>query len=206
MVSFSIFHFSHGILLSFHIPPYHLSNPLQPLSIFLFLLHIKYIQITHASLFLLVHTGIYHLHISMSMSNKSTVDMIYLDFLKAFDKVDHGILLHKLRDLGITGRLSLWFFHFLNNRQHYVRMPGGISQPHPVLSGVPQGTVLGPLLFLIMIIDIDKGISPSFKLVSFADDTGVYSCINDIEKCDQLQIDLNSVYDWVHVNNMFFNA
>ena len=137
------------------------------------------------------------------INNKSTVDMIYLDFSKAFDKVDHGILLHKLRDLGITGRLGLWFFHFLNNRQHYVRMPGGISQPHPVLSGVPQGTVLCPLLFFIMIIDIDKGISPSSKLVSFADDTGVYSCINDIEKCDQLQIDLNSVYDWAHVNNMF---
>ena len=137
------------------------------------------------------------------INNKSTVDMIYLDFSKAFDKVDHSILLYKLRDLGITGRLGLWFFHFLNNRQHYVRMPSGIRQPHPVLSGVPQGTVLGPLLFLIVIIDIDKAISPSSKLVSFADDTRVYSCINDIEKCDQLQIDLNSVYDWAHVNNMF---
>ena len=84
----------------------------------------------------------------------------------------------------MTGRLGLWFFHFLNNMQHYVRMPGGISQPLPVLSGVPQGTVLGPLLFLIMIIDIDKGISPSSKLVCFADDTRVYSCINDIEKYD----------------------
>ena len=52
-----------------------------------------------------------------------------------------------------------------------------------------------------MIIDIDKGIS---KLVSFADDTRVYSCINDIEECNQLQIDLNSVYDWAHVNNMVF--
>ena len=54
-----------------------------------------------------------------------------------------------------------------------------------------------------MIIDIDKGITPSSKLVSFADDTRVYSCINDIEKCDLLQIDPNSVYDLAHVNNMF---
>ena len=118
-------------------------------------------------------------------------------------RITLGILLHKLKDLCITGRIGLWFFYFLNNRQHYVRIPGGISQSHPVLSGVPQGTVLGPLLFLIMSIDIDKGISPSSKLVSFADYTRVYSCINDIEKCDQLQIDLNSVYDWAHVNNMF---
>ena len=136
------------------------------------------------------------------INNKSTVDMIYLYFSKAFDNVDHVIPLHKLRDLGIAGRLWLLLFHFLNNRQRYVRMPGGISQPHPVLSGVPQGIVIG-YLFLIMIIDIHKGISPSSKLVSFADDTRVYSCINDIEKCDQLQIDLNSVYGWALVNNMF---
>ena len=87
--------------------------------------------------------------------------------------------------------------------QHYVRIPGGISQHHPVLSRVPQCTVLGHLLFLIKIITKDKGISPSAKLVSLADDTRVYSCINDIEKCDQLQLDLNSVYDWAHVTNMF---
>ena len=64
----------------------------------------------------------------MHVINKSTVDMIYLDFSKAFDKVDHGILLHKPRDLGITGMLGLWFFHFLNNMQHDVRIPSTTIQ------------------------------------------------------------------------------
>ena len=94
-----------------------------------------------------------HMHM---LSSDTTVDMIYLDFSKAFDKVDHGVLLHKLKDLGITGNLGIWFFQFLTNRTHYVRIPGGISKDSPVLSGVPQGTVLGPLLFLIMISDINK--------------------------------------------------
>ena len=104
------------------------------------------------------------------LSSDTTVDMIYLDFSKAFDKVDHGVLLHKLKDLGITGKLGIWFFQFLTNRTHYVRIPCGISKDSVVLCGVPQGTVLGPLLFLIMISDINKGTTSS-KLVSFADDT-----------------------------------
>ena len=53
---------------------------------------------------------------------------IYLDFSKAFDKADHGVLLHKLKDLGITGKLGIWFFQFLTNITHYVRIPGGISK------------------------------------------------------------------------------
>ena len=66
------------------------------------------------------------------LSSDTTVDMIYLDFPKAFDKVDHGVLLHKLKDLGITGKLGIWFFQFLTNRTHYVRIPGGISKDSPV--------------------------------------------------------------------------
>ena len=137
------------------------------------------------------------------MSSDTTVDMIYLDFSKAFDKVDHGLLLLKLKDLGITVKLGIWFFQFLTNRTHYVRIPGGIIKDSPVLSGVPQGTVLGPLLFLIMISDINKGTTSS-KLVSFTDDTQVYSNIAEAADCDNLKYDLNSIYNWAVHNNMYF--
>ena len=139
------------------------------------------------------------------LEDGGSVDMVYLDFSKAFDKVDHGILLHKLKALGITGHLGIWFFNFLTRQSHFVRLPGAISGDSPVLSGVPQGTVLGPLLFLIMLADINKDISES-NLISFADDTRIYSKINDVTDCDTLQQDLNHVYDWASINNMFFNA
>ena len=112
-----------------------------------------------------------------------SVDMVYLDFSKAFDKVDHGILLHKLKALGITENLGMC----------------------SVLSGVPQGTILGPLLFLIMITDINKDIYES-NLISFADDTRIYTKIHDVSDCNLLQQDLNHIYDWATTNNMFFNA
>ena len=139
------------------------------------------------------------------LEDGGSVDMVYLDFSKAFDKVDHGILLHKLKALGITGHLGIWFFNFFTRWPHFVRLPGAICGDSPVLSGVPQGTVLGPLLFLIMLADINKDISES-NLISFADDTRIYSKINDVTDCDTLQQDLNHVYDWASTNNMFFNA
>ena len=74
------------------------------------------------------------------LSSDTTVDMIYLDFSKAFDMVNHGIFLHKLKDMGITGNLGIWFFQFLTNRTHYVRIPRGICKDSPVLSGVLQGS------------------------------------------------------------------
>ena len=72
-----------------------------------------------------------------------------------------------------------------------------------MISGVPQGTVLGPLLFLILIADIDKGVSDS-NLISFADDSRLYSGVGDVTDCDNLQFD--TVYDWASSNNMFFNS
>ena len=90
----------------------------------------------------------------MFTESSCSVDMIYIDFSKAFDKVDHGVLLHKLRDMGIAGNLGIWFHSFLSNRYHFVRLPGGSSAASPVIGGVPQGTVLGPLLVLILMSDI----------------------------------------------------
>ena len=139
------------------------------------------------------------------MSDGNTIDMVYLDFAKAFDKVDHRVLLHKIKTLGNTGKLGVWLYHFLTHRTHFVRLQGGISHASLVLSGVPQGTVLGPLLFLILMGDINSGISSS-SIVSFADDTRLYHGISNVDDCSFLQHYLNSVYDWASYNNMSFNA
>ena len=68
------------------------------------------------------------------LDSNSSVDMVYFDFSEAFDKVDHGILFHWLRPVGITGNIGIWLFHFLTDRSHFVRLPGGISEDHPVLT------------------------------------------------------------------------
>ena len=89
----------------------------------------------------------------MFTESSCSVDMISL-FSKAFDKVDHGVLLHKLRDMGIASNLGIWSHSFLSNRYHFVRLQDGSSTASPVISGVPQGTVLSLLLFLMPMIDI----------------------------------------------------
>ena len=144
---------------------------------------------------------VYDILLFMLAENPCIIDMIYLDFYKAFDKVDFGILFHKMKDMGITGKLGIWFYHFLVNRTQFVRLPGGSSTDIHVISGVPQGTVLGPLLFLILMSDIDEGIVNS-KIISFADDTRLYNSVSEVEDCDVLQSDLNTIYKWADANNM----
>ena len=87
----------------------------------------------------------------------------------------------------------MWFYHLFTNLSHFVRPPGGISADSLMLSGVPQGTVLEPLLFLIMIANINKYVSES-NLISFADDTRIYTKIHDVSDCNRLQQDLNHIY------------
>ncbi len=132
------------------------------------------------------------------------VDVVYLDFAKAFDKVDHGILLHKTRQMGITGKLGVWLHCFLTGREQCVAAGGAVSQPSVVTSGVPQGSVLGPLLFLIHISDINRHVLHS-SVASFADDTRVLKEVSSISDAEKLQTDLASLYSWAEHNNMSFN-
>ena len=96
-----------------------------------------------------------------------------MDFAKAFDKVDHGILCHKMKAIGISGKLGVWIHSFLTNRTQLISVNGIKSKPSNVKSSVPQGTVLGPILFLILIADINNNVIN--KVTSFADDTRVSS-------------------------------
>ena len=143
--------------------------------------------------------------ITYEMEKGNGVDVVYLDFAKAFDKVDHGITIHKLRQLGLRGKLGRWLTCFLTNRVQSVVVEGRKSQPQPVISGVPQGSVLGPLIFLVLIGDIDKNVAFSF-ISSFADDTRVGKGIASEENVQQLQTDLEAIYGWSVENNMTFNS
>ena len=117
------------------------------------------------------------------------MDVVYLDFAKAFDKVDLGITVRKLHQLGIRGQLGRWLLSFLTNRTQTVVVNGKKSRPQPVISGVPQGSVLGPILFLVLLGDIDSEVANSF-LSSFADDTRVGMGINTAADVGLLQKDL----------------
>ena len=140
-------------------------------------------------------------HILQLMEDGHEVDVIYLDFAKAFDKVDFDILLKKLHSLGVRGSLGRWIHSFLTGRTQTINVNGHRSSPAPVLSGVPQGSVLGPLMFLILIGDIDKEITSAF-LSSFADDTRMGHNTDSPSDEIELQNDLNAVYQWTENNNM----
>ena len=136
--------------------------------------------------------------------NNKNCDVIYLDFAKAFDVVDYDILMRKLKELGITGTLGFWIHSFLSNRKQTVSVNSSKSVTQEVKSGVPQGSVLGPVLFLIMISDIDKEILHSVASV-FADDTKLKHVIESMNDCRNLQSDLNTIFAWGEANNMRFN-
>ena len=136
-----------------------------------------------------------------SLNEDHEVDVIYLDFAKAFDKVDHTVLLEKLKKYGVQGKAHAWIQEFLLNRKQTVVVEGHKSSFKTVRSGVPQGTVLGPILFVLYINDLLEIIEFSIGF-SFADDTKLVGAIRDEQNVRLLQEDLNTVIKWSAANNM----
>jgi len=101
------------------------------------------------------------------------IDVIYLDYRKAFDTVPHHRLIYKLSQLGITGKVLAWIKEFLNDRIMKVNVRGSCSQWALVISGVPQGSVLGPMLFFLFVNDLPAWMKNNIKM--FADDTKIWS-------------------------------
>ena len=114
------------------------------------------------------------------LDDGSSVDVIYLDFQKAFDKVPHQRLLLKLKAHGIGDGIIDWIEQWLTDRRQHDVVDGEVSNRKSVLSGVPQGSVLGPILFLIYINNLDDNITNN--VLKFADDSKVIRMVNNIYK------------------------
>ena len=142
------------------------------------------------------------------MEEGKGVDAVYTDFAKAFDKCETGVLLHMLQECGVQGKVGCWLAAFLdpNVRKQAVGVDGRLSSLVFVMSGVPQGTVLGPCLFLVHLMDISTTLSDGTTVSSFADDTRLQRGIATEKDCELLQLDLDKVYTWADEVGMMFNA
>ena len=138
------------------------------------------------------------------LDNRGRIDLCIMDFSKAFDLVPHQRLFAKLDYLGIRGQCKDWIEGFLTERQQQVVIDGQESTNSPVLSGVPQGTVLGPLLFLVYINDLPDWVKSEVRL--FADDLILYRGMITPADCDVLQQDINSLCKWESTWQMKFNT
>ena len=138
------------------------------------------------------------------MNRFGQTDVLFFDFSKAFDKVSHPHLSIKLQHYGIDGSTLSWIKCFLKDRKQCVSVNGQKSDWTDVISGVPQGSVLGPTLFLIYINDIAENLTSTVRL--FADDSVIYRDIKNITDVEKLQKDLETVFTWAKTWQMKFNA
>ena len=132
------------------------------------------------------------------------LDAAYLDFSKAFDSVPHERLAVKLEAYGIQGDCLRWIRKFLSNRRQRVVVNRCHSEWAPVTSGIPQGSVLGPILFVIYINDLPEAVESPAKI--FADDTKIYRPVPDEDESRRFQMDITSLCNWSHKWQLPFNA
>lgn len=144
---------------------------------------------------------IYSNYLFEGLDKRTQIDAIYTDFRKAFDKVDHRILLIKLAEIGIKGSLLNFFKSYLSDRKQVVVVNGFRSNPVLITSGVPQGSILGPLLYVVFINDINKCFQHCNYLL-YADDLKIFSTVSDIADCHRIQEDLDRLDNYCTMNKL----
>ena len=143
--------------------------------------------------------------IATNLHNDTGIDIIYFDFTKAFDTVNHDLLLYKLKNhYKIDARLLKFLTNYLQNRHQRTSLENVFSNYLPVKSGVPQGSNLGPLLFVLFINDISSGINPGTNICLFANDAKIWRSMNSEVDCTILQNDINYLDKWCKSNQMKF--
>ena len=144
--------------------------------------------------------------IARSLHEKIGTDVIYFDFAKAFDTVSHDLILQKLKTQHkIDGTLLKFFVNYLQVRKQQDILDNAVSNSVDVLSGVPQGSILGPLLFVLFMKDIYKSIDAETNIELYADDTKIWHEIKSESDCDFLQKDIDALYAWSRKNKMSFH-
>ena len=144
------------------------------------------------------------IHQAFDDNESFEVRAVFLDISKAFDKVWHDGIIYKLEQNGISGSLLKLFKNYLRSRKQRVVLNGSHSDYSEIESGVPQGSVLGPLLFLIYINDLERDIKSNIKF--FADDTMLFSLVKDpVISADDLNHDLETIRQWAHQWKLEFN-
>jgi ribonuclease P/MRP protein subunit RPP40 len=134
---------------------------------------------------------------------RKQIDVIYIDFSKAFDRVDHKLLLTKLDSFGFSDNLIQLIASYLSDRALFVQYRGFSSGLFQQLSGVPQGSVLGPLFFVIFSNDMTDLLNVPFQL--YADDLKIYNVIETNEDCLKLQRNIDLIQNWARTNNLLLN-
>lgn len=143
-------------------------------------------------------------YIHEHLDNQGQVDAVYTDFSKAFDKISHNVLLKRLAEVGVGGVFLKWFASYIREWRVHVSLQGFKSEFFTPSSGVPQGSHLGPLLFIIYIDQI-KHCFEHCQFEKFADDLKFYRLVQSIEDCEKIQSDLDRLKSFCDQNNLFLN-
>ena len=148
-------------------------------------------------------TSVLH-YIGGQLYDGKQIDIICLVMSKAFDEVDHTKLLGSLHQYGITGKLHDWFRSYLQGSKQHVTVLRATSRELPVTSGVPQGSLIGPILFLLFVDDLPNTVKTS-RVACYADDTNIFKSIDSITDCNALQSDVNDLVNLSELSGLISN-